>query len=216
MIRRQPGVVTRVMRLPLLASIFVACTAGSHHSTDASPEELVPPPGALTPPASERTLANFHAIDFGGGLDVELTIAADTSLDITGAHASEVTARVAGGTLHVQGPRDLRDGATPHVSITAPLVDVIAWGGTGALRARALAGSKLHVAWSGTGQATLSGQVDTVELQLSGTGEIDASRLAAHRSSKTTTGTGTILGPGSGRTTTTVLGTGNIVQNNDL
>lgn len=163
--------------------------------------------------SQSRKLGSFMRISCTGTLDIEVVCGKAQSVTVT-AQAnlqSLIRTEVRGDTLTITEEGSLYTDKPLRVKVTCPTLDTISSRGTGSVIVSQLKAESLSVDLSGTGTITLSGTTETADLQLSGTGELDAEDLQAHEATAQCSGTGSLLVWASQRLDARVSGTGSIL-----
>lgn len=150
----------------LIASLAMGCgTKGSGRAANES-----------------RAVGAFTAVEVRGVIDLDLTVGAGPSLELSGDHnlLPLVTTEVSGDRLIIATKEGVRPELPLVARVTAPgpVKEILGRGAT-TIRARDLTGPSVRVEISGAGRADLAGEVEAAELRLSGAGSIDAQRLQA-------------------------------------
>jgi hypothetical protein len=150
---------------------------------------------SAAPLATEaRPIGDFHAVELRGTLDVHVRVGGARHVEVTGDAdvLSRVTTEVRDGVLVISTHGEFRSEHHIDVAISMPALDAVSLTGTGKLDVTDVAGPKLAVALSGTGDIALAGNVGEAAYQLHGTGGVRAKELAAKSAIVALEGTGSI------------------------
>lgn len=129
-----------------------------------------------------RTLAPFRSIRLEGSVNVVFTSSPKTSLRLVAQQNifPLIVTSSGGGVLRIgsRGSYSTSAGITVHV--TGPSLSSASVSGSGNITASDLKGDNFEALVMGSGDITLSGQVDSASLTVMGSGDIDARDLRAH------------------------------------
>jgi len=122
-----------------------------------------------------RTIGDFHAVQVNGSADVSVAVGSAASLSVTGDDnlLPYVVTEVREGTLVVE----MKPGSySPRVDLkivaTVPALDAGSVSGSGDLALTGIAGDKLKIRISGSGDARASGKVKDLSAGVSGSGDL--------------------------------------------
>lgn len=117
---------------------------------------------------------------------------------------------VEGGSLKIGFEKSVHTKTDCRIEIVSPEVRSAAISGSGSIEISGVQVKAFVATVSGSGTLNLSGSTDSAELNVTGSGTIDASRFAAGTAKASTTGSGTIELLSTGSVTATVTGSGSI------
>jgi hypothetical protein len=160
-----------------------------------------------------RSTADFHAIDLRCAADVRATIGTERKLDVTSDDnlLRYVRTEVRDGRLVIElepGRYSFHRGVS--LEIVVPALDALALSGSGNVELIDLAGQRMSIAVSGSGDVSASGHVDTLDASVSGSGDLDLSKLEAKSARAQITGSGDIQLAVSEHLDATIAGSGDI------
>ncbi len=161
--------------LALGAGLAAGCGTGQVTLTGAGP--IVREARELGPGASSRV----DAIELQGALDLDVRVGGPLAVFLEG-HGdllAHVDVELRGAELVVAVARGVRLVPPPRVAIELPELSRLELVGSGTARVGGVQGEALAVALVGSGDVVLEGRVERLELELSGSGELDAGRLVA-------------------------------------
>jgi len=121
------------------------------------------------------------AVEVQGALDLDVQAGAPLGVFVEG-HADlleHVDVELRAGVLRIEVARGLRLVPAPRVAVELPALARLGLVGSGTARVGGIAGDALQVELVGSGDVVLEGRVGRLDLQLSGSGELDAGRLVA-------------------------------------
>ena len=132
--------------------------------------------------ASEtRAVAGFNAIEASGSGRVKLRVGGDESLKIIADDnvLPVLTSEVRNGVLVLSTKSGIKPKTDIVYEIGAKAIKRLENAGTVSIEASGFNGGTLELETSGVGSATLSGRVDSLKVELSGVGSVDAENLQA-------------------------------------
>ena len=164
--------------------------------------------------SAHRNVAEFHAIELAGTLEVEVSVGKPASVELTGDAdlLDKVSTTVKGGVLVIDTRFPQHDHGDHHMKafVTAPDLSSIAISGTGAMKVAGIANQRLAINLSGTGALTAAGSTGALHLVVDGTGEVAAKGLAAKAATVELNGTGQATLHASESLDAKITGTGSI------
>ena len=127
-----------------------------------------------------RELEGFSEIEVAGVFKVEAQVGSSTSVEVLADDnlLPLITTKVRGDRLVVEFDGSVRPKVTPTLRVTTPKLSAIESSGASVVDARNLTGT-FSFETSSASKATLVGEVDELELDVSGAAKIDASDLKA-------------------------------------
>lgn len=145
---------------------------------------LFPPFSALAQDQETRALADFDAVEVGGGIDLSLSLGERFIVEVQAADGElgDIVTEVRGRTLTIRRARSLGFfdwGDHGSVNVTLPkLVSLTASGGSDVRSEGTFAGDELEIVASGGSDVAIDVSVGTLEVQASGGSEMRLSGTA--------------------------------------
>jgi hypothetical protein len=141
-----------------------------------------------------REIPTFDSIEVDGTVKLDLATGPLDKLSITGDEnlLPLIETTVTAGKLVVHETKAVHSKTPLVVSVHAPAVTRIDAAGIAGVIATGLHGPSFTFTSSGVANAELSGQVDSLEIQTGGTGEVHAAGLAAKQAHVAISGAGTV------------------------
>lgn len=137
--------------------------------------------GSGTSAHETRTVTDFDAIAVSGSLDVTVQVGQPASLVVRGDDnlLSHVRSEVRGSTLHVSSEGSYS--TTLGLSATVSLPSLVSLNNQGSadIVVTGVQGQRLAIESLGSGELSLAGRVDALELDVQGSGDVDAKALTA-------------------------------------
>jgi hypothetical protein len=167
--------------------LFVGC------ETDVPEVPKVPGSGKKT--TSSREVADFSSLHMKTFGAVNVSFSADKSLDVVidDNLVDIIETKVAGNKLTIEANKRFSSGIGPVVNIKTPVLTAAEFSGMGTLSIRGFAGDTLELKMSGAGAVTASGEVQSLTIEVSGTGNADLKKLKAKSANIKLTGPGNIF-----------------------
>jgi hypothetical protein len=139
-----------------------------------------------------RTVGNVSAIDVSGPLEVNVRVGPAPSLQVDADSnlLPLIRTEVTGGTLRMWVEGSVRSNNSLRVSYTVPSLTQVRASGSGRLTISELNGDPLDFSKSSSGSVNLSGRVSQLDLQQSGSGQVNASALRTGDANVTLNGSG--------------------------
>lgn len=161
-----------------------------------------------------RQVGVSSGLEVSGPLEVSVRVgpAPSLSIDADSNLLPLIRSEVSGGSLRVWIEGSIRTNNGVKVVYTTPSLTQLQSSGSGRLTINDLNGEALQVSKSGSGSATLTGRVATLDVRHSGSGQIDANGLRIGTARVSQSGSGrTSLGPLQGSDlNVTVSGSGSV------
>jgi hypothetical protein len=146
--------------------------------------------GSGTAAQETRAVTGFDAIAVTGSLGVTVQVGPPASLEVRGDDnlLSHVRGEVRGSTLHLSSEGSFA--TTLGLSATVTLPSLVSLGNQGSadIVVTGVVGPTLTIESQGSGQLSLAGRIDALELDVQGSGDVDAKALAATRARVTVHG----------------------------
>jgi hypothetical protein len=211
--------------LVLLAASLLACDVSSMPGIG----PVLQGSGAVG--TERREVEPFDAVSVEGDFGVQILVAPETSVTVTGDDnlLPIVRTEVRNGTLHVEAARSYSTRRGIRISLTTPSLRAVALSGSSSATARgfraesfraAVAGSStlmaegqarsLDVALSGSGDAMVSGSADRVTASVSGSGDLHMLQLQARAAEVSVSGSGSAVLQATEELTAAVSGSGEV------
>jgi len=190
-----------VLILPVLACSFAG----------ASPSRVV---GSGKVASETRQVSGFSSVQLRGSADVSITQGEAESVVV---EADDnilplIETTVQNGQLII-GTKPFTNLTTSNpirVNVTAKSLQGVALSGSGSFDVSSLEGQDLSIALTGSGNITVSGAADRVDIRLPGSGNIYCSGLKTRSATATLTGSGNIAVNASETLDASILGSGTI------
>lgn len=160
-------------------------------------------------PFTAVDLAGANAITIGVGGEQRVVVRADDNL------VSRVTTEVREGTLVVDESGSFETVVPMTVEITVPSLDGVYLTGSGTILIDAHELGALRVGLPGAGSITGAGSAGTLDVDLTGSGDVDLGKLVARDATVVLSGSGTVLVHVTGALEADVSGTGSVTYTGD-
>jgi hypothetical protein len=144
--------------------------------------------------SEQRAVGNVTALDMRGPLTVEVRVGEAPSLRVE-ADANLlplIRTETVGGTLRMTVDKQVRSMHSLRVIWTAPQLAQLTQSGSGRLTVAGLQGGPLTLTKSGSGDAHLAGRVGALNIQASGSGDVDGRELHSGNANLSLAGSGSI------------------------
>lgn len=150
--------------------------------------------GSGTAAHETRAVTGFDAIDVTGSLGVTVHVGAPASLEVHGDDnlLSHVRSEVRGSTLHIASEGSYSTTLGLSAKVALPALVSLGNQGSASIVVTGVEGSTLTVESLGSGTVSLTGRVDALELDVQGSGDIDAKALTATRAHVTVHGSANV------------------------
>src|SRR5436190_2650339 len=207
-----------VLCLVSTACIFVVhdgdCDGDHWHSSSMTT------PGSRVEASETRTVAAFQRIELGGSIDLDVEIGGDA------AAAPELVVRADdnligmletvsnGGTLTVRWQKnDQRPDprVPPRVHVRTSSLERLSSAGSGSANVHGLTGGTFSAQLAGSGDLSLKGRVERLNVTLSGSGDVDAFGLETVEARVTCSGSGDVRVQASERVDVASSGSGDVI-----
>jgi hypothetical protein len=138
----------------------------------------------------KRNVPSFTSIDLSGALEVEITAQKDLSVEIEGDDniLPLIKTEVKGGVLTVSNSESISTKSKLRLRISVPNIDGISSSGASDIVASGIKSDDFRIDTSGASNLQISGETKTLELDMSGAGEVDAKDLRAQKVTVTSSG----------------------------
>ena len=159
-----------------------------------------------------RAVGSFSKIDLSGAPDVEVTVGPAASVAVTADDnlLPLIETTVDGETLKIDSKHSYSTSIGVTVKITVPSLHGVLVTGSGDIHAAGLKEGELEASVTGSGDITLSGNVDRLRAHIVGSGDLRAGDLAAKNVSVGVTGSGDAAVRATEQLDASVTGSGNV------
>lgn len=142
----------------------------------------------------ERKLDSFNEIETSGAFELYIEVGKEPGLKITFDDnlIDIIETRVRGKTLKIDNEESYSSDHLCKIEITVPSLEALALYGSGDVEIVNLDGDVFEGTIAGSGNLIIQGKVREVELQISGSGEIDAQSLIAEEAFVKISGSGDV------------------------
>ncbi len=139
-----------------------------------------------------RDVGSFHGIDVATVLAVEVTVGPAAHVELHGPKewVDKITTQVDHDVLRIALPNDANHVPKLSAVITVPDLTSLSVSGVASIHATKIAAKAFDVSISGTGSMELSGTADTLHVNVSGTGQLDAKDLTTRLTALDVAGAG--------------------------
>lgn len=160
----------------------------------------------------KRNVPAFTSIELSGAFEVEITAQKDLSVEIEGDDniLPLITTEVKGGVLTVGNSKSISTKSKLRLKISVPNLDGISASGASDIVASGVKSDDFRIDTSGASSIQVSGETKTLEVEMSGAGEVDAKDLRAQKVSATSSGAASADVYASEELSASVSGAGNI------
>jgi hypothetical protein len=146
--------------------------------------------GSGTPAQETRAVPGFDSLDVDGSVDVTVRVGSPAGLEVRGDDnlLSHVKSEVRGSTLHLwpEGSYTTTLGLSATVSV--PALVSLRNDGSADIVVTDVEGEQLTITNQGSGDLSLAGRVDTLTIDVNGSGDVDAKALSATHARVTVNG----------------------------
>ena len=141
-----------------------------------------------------RQVAAFTAIEVGGVINADISVADTASIEVRGDDnlVPLVTTEVKDGRLQIRTTKPVRPKLDLVVHISVPNLSAVSLSGASHARVQGARGDKLALDVSGSGAVTASGATREVAVEVSGAGKVDARELQAEAARIEVSGAGEV------------------------
>ncbi len=140
--------------------------------------------------AEKRTVGDFKAVNVSGAYEVEIAAQQQPGLEIEGDDnlLPRVRTEVKDGVLHIYNDEPISTSRPIRLRISVQQLDAIASSGASDIVVSNVKSDDFNISTSGAGLLKISGEAKTLDLQLSGAGEVDAKELRSEKVSVNSSG----------------------------
>jgi hypothetical protein len=152
----------------LLVAAVLGALAVTSCSTDSGTE------GSGTEASNVRKVPSFNAVEVSGQADAVVTVGEARKVTVRGDDnlLEHVETEVSGDGLEISQDEDIDPKAGITVDIRTPALNTVTVSGVGDLTARGIDGEAFRVEVSGAGGVEATGRADSVEIVVSGGGDV--------------------------------------------
>lgn len=206
---RAPAHVPLIAALILVAGVggLVVGWALTHEETTSRIEQ-----GSGTAVTETRNVGVFTRVDLVGASTVTIGVGGEQQVVVRADDnlVDRVTTEVRGGTLVVGSTGSFETAVPMSVQVTVPSLDAVRLSGSGTLAVDGHELETLAIALSGAGTIRGAGTVTTLDVDLSGAGNVELGQLRARDAAVSVSGTGSVVVHVTGTLDADVSGTGSI------
>lgn len=165
----------------------------------------------------KRELKSFKSLAIVGAMDVEWQSSAEPSITITAGEniMKSIRSEVADDTLVLTLTGNQILSNPIKVVLSCPSLESVTVAGAGGFDGKNISGERFNLSLTGSGDIRVSGEVDASDIDVTGTGDVDASRLKTKNLKVTLMGAGDISARASKSVEVNQLGTGDITISGD-
>jgi hypothetical protein len=141
-----------------------------------------------------RTVGNFQAIEVGGALGVDVAMAAEPRVEISGDDnlVPLVTTEVKSGKLEIGTRKNMRPSVPLVARVAVPQISGLEVSGSSVVTLHELRGDRLSLEVTGSATVRGDGTVQQLDIEVSGSGGLTLDRLNAERATVTISGSGSV------------------------
>lgn len=160
-------------RAILLISVSLFVLSGCHKFGQKS--------GSGVMKIEKRTVASFTSVSVSGAYDVEIVVQKDQNVELEGDDnlLPLISTDVRGGVLEVSNSQSLSTRNKLRLRISVPSLEGISSSGASDIVISSVKSEGFGIDISGAGSLRVSGETKTLEMKLSGAGDVDAKDLHA-------------------------------------
>jgi len=168
--------------------------------------------GSGTPATDTRSVGAFDAVDLAGSNNVAVHVGGDPVVVVRADDnlLDRVTTDVVAGALVIDDTGSFSTRSPMSVSVTVPSLHAITLSGSGNVVADGVRAQRFDVTLSGSGNVGAAGEVADLHVLVSGSGDVELTRLVARDAHAVVQSTGHIAVNASDSLDATVAGTGAI------
>lgn len=173
--------------------------------------------GSGTPAKEVRAVAGFDSLEIGDAMDVTVEVGTPAGLEVRGDDnlLSHVKSEVRGSTLHLWAEGSHTTTVGLSATVYVPSLVRVRNDGSSDVIVSGVEDGALVIMNQGSGDLSLAGWVDTLELEINGSGDVDARALHATHALVTINGSSDVVVHVSGLLDARINGSGNITYRGD-
>ena len=160
----------------------------------------------------KRNVQAFTSVDLSGALEVEITAQKDLSVEIEGDDniLPLITTEVKGGVLTVGNSQSISTKSKLRLKISVPSLNGISSSGASEIVASGIRSDDFKIDTSGASNLRISGEAKTLDVEMSGAGDVDAKDLRAQKVTVNSSGAASADVYASEELSVNVSGAGNV------
>ena len=165
------------MKRTLLLASLILLAGGCHL------EKFQKTSGSGKMKLEKRTVPAFTAVEISGAYDVEIVAQKDQKLEVEGDEnlLSLIITEVKNGVLSVRNEKGFDTEHKLRLRISLPTLDSISTSGANDIVASNVKSDEFSINASGAGNMQVSGEAESLQVEISGAGEVDAKDLRARK-----------------------------------
>ena len=200
------------MKRKMFSCLVVLCLASLACAT--STKETTSMVGSGKVVSEDRNVTGFTGISLRGSAEVEVSIGTSESVTVSADDniLPLIETRIEAGNLVIQTkPNTNITTSNPiRVVVVMKTLERVSLSGSGKIDVTRMSGKKLEVLLPGSGEISISGTADAVDISLTGSGTISCADLKAYSVSASINGSGTISVYASSSLDASISGSGTI------
>jgi len=151
--------------------------------------------GSGVPASETRDVPAFTGVDLAGDTRVDIRVGGAQSVVVSADDnlVGRVTTAVRGDRLVIGTAGSFATRSPMTVEVTVPSLESLTLSGDGLVTAGGIRGERVSVLLGGSGLVRASGEVERLDVSLSGAGDAQLEQLVARRASATVSGSGRIV-----------------------
>jgi hypothetical protein len=140
----------------------------------------------------QRDVADFHAIHINGSPNVKVVMGPERSVSVTTDDnvLPVIETNVEDGTLVIGAKQNFNTHLGVTVQVTVPTLDAVAIHGSGDVDVKDLKAEKFKAEIQGSGDISVAGSADEVDVEIQGSGDVKLGNLEAKRAAVEVQGSG--------------------------
>ena len=159
-----------------------------------------------------REVGEFQKVHVNGSPNVNIVIGPERSVSVTADDnlLAVIDTDVEDGTLVIGGNQSFKTRIGVTVEITVPSLDAVAIHGSGDVKLKGLDAEKFKAEIQGSGDISVAGRVEELEVEIQGSGDVKLDELAAKRAAVEVQGSGDSMVKVSDELNVHVCGSGDV------
>ena len=159
-----------------------------------------------------REVGEFDKVHLNGSPNVNIVIGKERSVSVTSDDnlLAVIETSVEDGTLVIGGSKPFRTRLGVTVQITVPALTHVAVHGSGDVKVKALDAEKFKAEIQGSGDISVAGRAEELDVEIQGSGDVKLDELAARRAAVEVQGSGDSTVKVSDELTVHVMGSGDV------
>ena len=194
------------------SALFISLVAIVVLGSAAWGEREEPVQGSGVAKTEPRDVGEFDKVHLNGSPNVNIVIGDQRSVTVTADDnlLPVIDTVVEDGTLVIGGNQSYRTRLGVTVEITVPSLDAVAVHGSGDVKAKGLDAEKFKAEIQGSGDISVAGRAEELEVEIQGSGDVKLDELAAKRAAVEVLGSGDSTINVSDELTVHVAGSGDV------